>query len=238
MRRKPNPTRQSRRQSTSPMNTASVRVLQRTIDPNRPMVALTFDDGPSSKSTSRILNTLQENDAKATFFILGMEAERHPEILNRMIDEGHEIGNHSYSHKDLTKLSDEEIADQIYRTQQIVAEATGQAPILVRPPYGFFNVDLLEKVPFPFLLWSMDTLDWKNRDRRIVSDYILETVLDGDVILLHDIYDSTAEAMEIVIPELIRRGYQLVTVSELGQYRDTELHPETVYARFLPASAT
>lgn len=235
MRRMSNRIRPNNRQNKGQRNPAAVPMLLRTIDPNRPMVALTFDDGPSPKNTPRILDALNRNDAKATFFVLGTEAKSNPEILRRMINEGHEIGNHSYDHKDLTKLSDEDIAYQIYHTQQIISDATGQTPALVRPPYGFFNVNLLERAPFPFILWSVDTLDWKNRDSRIISDYILETVADGDVILLHDLYDSTAAAMEQVIPELIRRGYQLVTVSELAQYRDTELHPETIYARFVPA---
>lgn len=227
--------RQNNRQSSSRKYPAAVNMPLRTIDPHRPMVALTFDDGPSPQNTPRILDALDKNDAKGTFFILGTEAERNPELLRRMVSDGHEIGNHSYNHKDLTKLSDEELAYQIYHTQQTVSDATGQAPGLIRPPYGFFNVDVLERIPFPFILWSMDTLDWKNRDSKIVSDYILETVVDGDVILLHDLYDSTAAAVERVVPELIRRGYQLVTVSELAQYRDTELHPQTVYARFIPA---
>lgn len=204
------------------------------LDPNKPMVALTFDDGPSSIFTPEILDILKEHNSFATFFVLGTEAEQHPEILKQMINEGNEIGNHSYSHLNLTLLSDENLAFQVETPQVIIESITGQAPTLLRPTYGFFNDELVKKIPLPLILWSIDTVDWQSRNADVINNIIIQNVKDGDIILMHDIYDSTLEAVRRIVPELINQGYQLVTVSEMADARGITLQPGNIYRNMYP----
>lgn len=203
--------------------------IERKIDPNKPMVALTFDDGPSVKYTEIILDALKESNSKATFFVVGSAVERNKDILVRMVKEGHEIGNHSFDHKRLTELTDKEFEFQLLETQRIITNATGYTPIIMRPPYGALNDELTKKIPVPAITWSLDTLDWKHRNTEVVCDNILKDIKDGEIVLMHDLYETTAKAAEIVIPELVNRGYQLVTVSELYEYKKVELLAGSVY---------
>ncbi|WP_326907407.1 polysaccharide deacetylase family protein [Sedimentibacter sp. MB31-C6] len=196
---------------------------ERNINPDKPMIALTFDDGPSKLYTPRILDILEEYNSVGTFFVLGNNVKNNKDTLIRMIENGHEIGNHSYNHKDITTLSDEELYKQIKGTDDLIRNATGYTPSIMRPPYGTNSEEYNKKIFKPIILWSIDTLDWENRNTEIIINNILDNVKDGDIILLHDLYDSTAEAVEKVVPELINRGYQLVTVSELYEYRNTTL---------------
>lgn len=195
---------------------------QRVIDPNKAMVAITYDDGPS-QYTSRILDILKENNSVATFFILGQRVYNNEGILSRTIDEGSQIGNHSYNHKNLTTISDEELYRQVQGTDDLVRIATGYTPTVMRPPYGSTTEVLNKKIQRPVIKWSIDTRDWENRNVEMIKNSILDNVKDGDIILMHDLYDSTAEASKIVIPELLNRGYQLVTIDELFEYRDGSL---------------
>ena len=192
---------------------------RRLIDPNKPMIALTYDDGPS-KFTSEILNILEENNSAATFFVLGLKVNSNKDILNRIIEEGNQIGNHSYNHKYLTEISDEELYKQIKGTDDLIYSATGYTPSVMRPPYGATNEELNKKIQKPIIKWSIDTRDWENRNSEIINKTILENVKDGDIILMHDLYDSTTQASRIIIPELIQRGFQLVTIDELFEYRE------------------
>jgi len=202
---------------------------KRDIDPNKPMIALTFDDGPNKKTTTPILDILKEYDSVATFFILGNRVSNNEELLKRMLEEGNEIGNHSYNHKELTKLSSEELREQIIDTQDAIIESTGFEPKLVRPTYGSYNDKLKSEIDMPLILWSIDTLDWKSRDANKVADYVLANVKDGDIILMHDIHDSTAEATQILVPKLIDMGFQLVTVSELYESKGESLESGKIY---------
>lgn len=202
------------------------------INPAQPMVALTFDDGPSTQYTPQILDILKQNNAVATFFILGLQAEQNPEVLTQILEGGNEIGNHSYSHESFLTLSDERLKYQIDTAQETVKAATGYTPSLLRPPYGFINENVVARVPMPIILWSLDTLDWENRDANVIYNNIFEKVQDGEIILMHDIFESSVEAARVVIPELRRRGYQLVTVSDLAKYRDAQLEPHKVYSNF------
>lgn len=201
------------------------------IDPEKPMVALTFDDGPCSGITASILDTLKENNAVATFFVLGNRLTGNESLLVRMLEEGSEIGNHSYSHKQLTALSPEELCYQIEATQEAVQGITRCVPALMRPTYGLHNEGVRQSVDMPFILWSLDTLDWKSRDARAVCDMVLGRVKDGDIILMHDIYWSTAEAVKELVPELKSRGFQLVTVSQMLEARGAPLQAGQVYYR-------
>lgn len=204
--------------------------LDKEIDPDLPMVAITFDDGPSKDYTPIILDVLKENDASATFFVLGNEVKKNKETLVRMVDEGNEIGNHSYNHKDLTSISDYELYQQIVGTDEFIENITGIKPTVMRPPYGFVNDRISSRIYKPIILWSLDTLDWQNRNTEKICSNILDNVKDGDIILMHDIYGTTADAVKIVVPELVKRGYQLVTVSELNQYRQATMLPGQKYS--------
>lgn len=203
----------------------------------QPMVALTFDDGPSARYTPAILDILDQYDSSATFFILGtqvVDQEQGAELLSRMVDSGHEIGIHSYKHVAFTELTPEELAIQILTAQDVIQNATGYSAKIIRPPYGFINEALLKLIPFPIILWSMDTEDWRIRDAKIISDTLLSVVKDGDIILLHDIFESTVDAMKIVIPALLEKGFQLVTVSGLADARGVTMEKGKVYSIFPP----
>lgn len=208
---------------------ADISLPNRVLDPEKPMIALTFDDGPNKKTTIPILDTLKEYDSVATFFILGNRVSSNVDILERMLEEGSEIGNHSFSHKELTKLGPDQVREQIVNTQNAVINSTGIQPKLMRPTYGSYDDNLKSIVDMPLILWSIDTLDWKSRDAKKVTDHVLANVKDGDIILMHDIYDSTAAAVEAMLPELIDRGYQLVTVSELFEARGEKLQGGEIY---------
>lgn len=203
-------------------------VNKRVIDPTKPMVALTFDDGPS-KYTAEILKVLKENNSVATFFVLGSEVNKYKDVLNQVIAEGNEIGNHSYNHKNLKTITDEELYKQVQGTDDLVYIASGYTPKVMRPPYGISDAELNKKINKPIVKWSIDTLDWESRNTDKVVAAVLNDVKDGDIVLMHDLYDSTAQAAKIIIPKLIEQGYQLVTVSEMSEYRDVTLTPGQQY---------
>jgi peptidoglycan/xylan/chitin deacetylase (PgdA/CDA1 family) len=201
---------------------------KREIDPDKPMIALTYDDGPS-KYTQEILDLLKENNSAATFFVLGSQASKYEETVKYMIETGNQIGNHSYDHKRLTLLNDEELYDQINKTDNLIYEIALYRPFVMRPPYGSTNEALKEKLQKPIINWSIDTRDWESRNTEAIIKIIYENVKDGDIILMHDLYESSLEASKIVIPELINRGYQLVTISELSENREVILRAGQSY---------
>lgn len=206
------------------------------IDPDRPMVALTYDDGPSGKVTPRILEKLEEHGAHATFFMVGERAEKCGEILNRMIRDGCETANHTYSHVSMNKLDPNGMQDQIGRTNDAVEKLCGVRPVLMRPVGGNENdlgLGALGAMGMPAILWSVDTLDWKTRDAASTVQAVRDKVQDGDIILMHDLYDATGDASMVIIDELAAQGYQLVTVSELSACRGG-LKPGKSYTRFRP----
>lgn len=184
------------------------------LTPDTPMIALTFDDGPGL-NTDEILTILEANDAKATFFVLGSNAAIYPQMIQRMDRLGFEIGNHTYHHVNLTKYPPEVMSEQIEGTNNVLKGIIGRGATLVRPPYGEINDTVRTSLAYPFAFWSVDTEDWERREPVAIAEYILNTVQDGDVVLLHDIHNFTLEAMRIVIPELKARGYELVTFSEM-----------------------
>lgn len=185
------------------------------VDPNKPMVALTFDDGPSAQVTGKILDLIERYGIRATFFVQGQNLTKYPQHIKRAVELGCEIGNHTKDHKKLTALNDEEIIVQRDYINSTVRDIAGITPTLLRPPYGNMNEHVRETTAMPFILWSIDTKDWESRNKDAVIYAALKDVQDGDIILMHDLYTSTAEACEEIIPELINRGYQLVTVSEM-----------------------
>lgn len=194
-------------------------------------VALTFDDGPSS-FTGRLLDCLESNHAKATFFMTGTEIASFPDEVKRMKELGYELGNHTYDHSDLSTLSAEQISEEIARVDEQLVSLTGQGASVVRPPYGSVNDTVKSTVGTPMILWSIDTLDWKTQDPDSIVKEVLDHVEDGSIILMHDIFSTTVDAAEILIPKLIEEGYELLTVHELAAARNIELNGHTTYSQF------
>ncbi len=190
------------------------------LDPNKKHVALTFDDGPHNSVTPQILDLLAKHDAHATFFVLGNRVEFHPELLVRIMKEGHEIGNHSWSHPQLTNLSEAEVKAQISKTNDEIEKIIGEKAKFIRPPYGAVNEMTRQYIDFPIINWTVDPKDWKSRDSEAVFLEVKKQVFDGAIILMHDIYPSTADALANVLVWLDEEGYQVVTVSDLLETDD------------------
>ena len=199
-------------------------------DGTKPMVALTFDDGPGPY-TDKILSCLSKYGAKATFFVVGNRLNKYPSALKREAELGMEIGCHTWNHKQLTTLDSGGIKNEITRTNNLVKELTGVYPATVRPPYGSHNAAVRSAAGGPIIMWSIDTLDWKTKNADSTYNSVINNVKDGDIILMHDIHAPTADAVERIVPALIERGYQLVTVSELGEYRKGGLVNGQAYSK-------
>lgn len=196
----------------------------RIIDPSKPMVALTFDDGPDGVTSARILDILEENHALATFFEVGRNVARYPEPVKRMAELGCEVASHSNAHRDLSKLGRTALLNDLGAADQAFVNAGVDAPTLVRPPYGAVNQATKNASGRAMITWTVDTLDWKSRDAQTVIDYIQNYGnLDGEIVLMHSIYDSTVEAVRTLVPWLQEQGYQLVTVTELMAFYYGEL---------------
>lgn len=192
---------------------------EKVIDPDKPVVALTFDDGPS-KYTDDILDILDENDANATFFVLGNKVKYYSNTLRKMLKNGNEIGNHTFNHKSLNRLKIDDMLYQINSTQDIIYEYTGYTPLYLRPSYGNINHLLKEKTPLEIILWNVDPEDWKYKNSKVIANRALNKVNDGSIVLLHDTKKRTVEALKIIIKELKKEGYQFVTISELKEIKE------------------
>ncbi len=201
----------------------------RTIDPTKKMVALTYDDGPYGKVTGELLSILADNDAKATFFVVGSRANDYPDVVKAVADAGHQLGSHTQNHKILTKATDAQVKSEMKQSLDAIEKASGVRPHIMRPPGGAFDDRVQALVGMPLINWSVDTLDWKTRNADKVVAEIKENTFDGSIILMHDLYGTTAEASKKVIPWLIKQGYQLVTIDELFQYRGPSLKDGEVY---------
>ena len=178
-------------------------------------VAISFDDGPHLERTKLLLDGLKERGVKATFFLVGNRIEGNEDLILRMYEEGHLIGNHSYSHADLTKLSKEEALWEINETNRIIEEITGEEVEFIRPPCGFWNDTLENEVGMTPVLWDVDPKDWCTANAGVVVERVIDGVEDGDIILFHDIYESSVVAALEVIDRLLDQGYVFVTVEEL-----------------------
>jgi peptidoglycan/xylan/chitin deacetylase (PgdA/CDA1 family) len=177
-------------------------------------IALTFDDGPGP-GTATILDTLKQYNAHATFMVVGSRVAPNASLLKREVAEGHDIGNHTWDHADLTNLSAAQVASEIDSTAQVVANVVGKRPYFVRPPYGSYNKTVEAEINLPLILWNVDPNDWKDRNADIVHQRIMAAAKPGAILLSHDIYTTTAAAYQRIIPELTQQGYTLVTVSDL-----------------------
>ena len=202
------------------------------IDPSKPMVALTFDDGPSPGPTTRILDTMEKYNVRATFFDLGNAMVRYPDIVKREEKLG-EVGTHTYSHKNLNTLSKAKIQNELDLSKKAFNEVLGHDPGLLRPPYGNANNTVKGLVDVPLINWNVDSLDWKYRNKDLILNEIDKFGnLDGKIILMHSIHSTTADTVEVLIPDLIYKGYQIVTVSELARYKGVELEAGKLYRGF------
>ena len=196
----------------------------RYIDPSKPMVALTFDDGPDVQVDGVLMDELEKVNGRATFFVVGQRVEKFPEDIKNTVERGHEIGNHSYDHDiHLSSKGQDYIRNEFDKTDDAVEKAAGVRPALVRLPGGNISNDVKAVVKKPLIFWSIDTEDWRSRDAEKTQNSILSQVKDGDIVLMHALYLSTAQACKTVIPELHARGYQLVTVSELIHFRGQDV---------------
>ena len=204
-----------------PISSSEQRKIVSKVETDEKVVALTFDDGPHPRTTAEILDVLREFGVRATFFNVGENAEKRPELTAREAFEGHEIGNHTFSHINVKRLSREDLKTQLLETEKAVMDAAGLKTTLFRPPEGRIGEageDEAWKLGYTVVLWSVDTRDWTHRSAEEIAKTVTENVKDGDVILCHDFISGeshTAEALRIFLPVLIDEGYEFVTVSEL-----------------------
>ncbi|GHU64308.1 hypothetical protein FACS189418_8830 [Clostridia bacterium] len=207
----------------------TIQPLPHNVDPNRPMIAFSFDDGPYTAVTGKILDVLEAHQSRATFFVVGNRVKNYAEVLKRTVALGCEIGNHSFSHKNFEKLSVEQIIAEINSTNQVVKEVSNYDIHSVRVPYGNFRNHVRSAVNFPIIQWDIDSLDWKTKNTEAIVSSILSSARDGAIVLMHDLYETTAQAVVQLVPQLISQGYQIVSVEEMYAAKGLPLNPNQVY---------
>ena len=207
------------------------KVFSSTVDPTKKMVAITFDDGPGPY-TKTILKCLKKNNSRATFFVVGMNVDNYKSTLKYADKIGCEIGNHSWDHPFLPSLTDDEISAQIDSTDAHIKNILGKKPKLMRTPYGGEGARTLAAAGKPNILWNIDTMDWDTLSADKTYSCVMNEVSDGDIVLMHDIHGSTKDAALRIIPALRKKGYQLVTVSELAKYRGYKIEKNHSYRSF------
>ncbi len=189
------------------------------VSTNLPFLALTFDDGPHPTNTPRLLDILKARDVKATFYVVGTNAKRYPEILRRIISEGHEIGNHTITHGDLKKMSEAQVRKELTESHQAILSATGVAPRTMRPPYGSITQAqktwIRREFNYPSILWSVDPEDWKRPGSSVVASRLVSGAKPGGILLVHDIHAPTIDAIPSAVDQLKQKGFQFVTVTQL-----------------------
>lgn len=209
-------------------------VKKRNLDKykNKKLVAFTFDDGPNGQVTNRLLDGVQEYDAKVTFFVLGSRVEQNETVLKRAYQEGHTIGSHTYNHRNLLSLNNYEKMKEIKETNDLIEKTIGVKPTLLRPPYGNINQEVTKLAHMHIIEWNLDTLDWKYKDTLKIANEIVTNVHDGSIILLHDIYESSVEGALLAMKQLEQEGYAFVTIPEMAELKNMELDYTTAYRYF------
>lgn len=197
-------------------NQVNLEKVNKIVEVDQKVIALTFDDGPSNY-TEEILSILEENEAVATFFILGNKVETYQDVLKQSIENGNELGNHTFNHKWLTKLTDEEIKKQIEDTQKVIESTLGYTPTLFRPSYGSINKRVRSDISLDVILWNIDTMDWKYKSVDKIVDRATRNASDGKIILMHETYKRTKDALPKIISILKEEGFEFVTISELKE---------------------
>jgi len=182
-------------------------------------IALTFDDGPVASNTSRLLDMLKRRNIKATFYVLGSRVKSNSALMRRMVAEGHEVGNHTWTHGKLTSMSDSKVRWELNKTRDAIIAATGIKPRTMRPPYGALRMNqrswIFREYGYPTIMWDVDPQDWKKPGVSVVRNRILSNTRNGSIILLHDLHSSSVDAVPSTVDALLRRGYKFVTVSQL-----------------------
>ncbi len=196
------------------VNNQTTSVVNNTVSESK-KIALTFDDGPNPDYTQKLLAGLRERGVKVTFFLLGKEIEKYPEIVEEIAKDGHLIGNHSYEHVNWNNMSDNEVKEQIDMTNRVIYEVTGKYPEYIRPPYGCCRYNLDCGTTMTEVLWDIDPLDWKTSNSDVVAKHVIDKAEDNDIILLHDASESSVNAALKIIDELEKNGYTFVTVEEI-----------------------
>lgn len=186
---------------------------------SEPFVAITFDDGPHPENTPRLLDVLAQRNIKATFYVIGNNASRHRDILSRIVTEGHEVGNHTWSHRFLTTQTSKSILRELRSTDDVISEVTGHSPATFRPPYGAVTGPLSGWLAHEFgyatILWSVDAKDWESPTPEIITDRLVSSTIDGSIILAHDLVAAAVDAMPETLDRLLDHGFRFATVSEL-----------------------
>ena len=196
---------------------------------DKKLIAFTFDDGPSETNTNYLLDNLYKYDAKVTFFVLGSRVNSNKETIKRAYLEGNAIGSHTYNHRNLNLLSDVALMDEVKKTNEAIKEVIGTSPTLLRPPYGNLTDHGKELANMSIVLWNIDPLDWKYKDKNRVAQEIIEHAHDGAIVLVHDIYKSSVEGALLAMEELQKEGYAFVTINEMAQLRGIKLDTTTSY---------
>ncbi|WP_269924621.1 polysaccharide deacetylase family protein [Enterococcus innesii] len=199
-------------------------ISKKELDQNGKYIALTFDDGPNDSSTIKLLEILKKENISATFFVLGNMVNSHPEVAKQIVEEGHEIGNHSYSHPDMTQISPDEVREEIFKTDKAVFHATGVLPSIFRPPYGAINEVVAKSIGLPIIQWNVDSEDWKLRDKDLIVDKVVSAAEKGSIILIHDIHKISVESVPEIVDKLRKSGYEFATISELLSYSQKPLN--------------
>ncbi len=199
---------------------------------NKKLIAFTFDDGPSEITTNRLLEELKQHDAKVTFFVLGNRVEANQNTLKKAYQEGHEIGSHTYNHRNLLLLNDYTRIQEIKETNQAIENVIGIKPTLLRPPYGNINEETKKISNMHIIEWGIDTLDWKTKDKELIAKEIVDNAYDGAIILLHDIYESSVDGALLAMEKLEQEGYAFVTISEMAELKNITLDYTTLYRSF------
>jgi len=202
-----------------PSSFAGKTVTHRSGPSSQPYVAMTFDDGPHPQNTPRLLNMLRDRNIKATFYVIGGNVDRHPHIVRRIVAEGHEIGNHTYTHRKLTSLGAGDVRTEMSKTQAAIVRAAGVKPRTMRPPYGALRVDqrntIFSEFGYPTIMWSVDPQDWKRPGPSVVCSRILANSGNGSIILAHDLHKPTVDAMPRTFDGLLGKGFKFITVSQM-----------------------
>lgn len=202
--------------------------IRKDLDPDKPMVALTFDDGPYTPVTKKILATLKKHDAKATFFLVANRIPKYPDVVKQAYDQGCQIASHTYEHKFLTTLKKDQIEWQIEKADAAIEKVIGCSSTVLRPPGGAVNAKVKKTVDVPLICWNVDSEDWKYRNSKKILKSC-RSIKDGDIVLMHDLYPTTARAVAALVPRLKKKGYQLVTVDELLYYKGIKAVSGKVY---------
>ena len=204
--------------------TSGERATVQAVRTSAPVVAMTFDDGPHPRLTPPLLDLLRDRGIRATFYVIGRNVQRHPGLVRRMVEEGHEVGNHTWRHPHLTTLSAESVIEELDATTMAVFEATGKVPVTMRPPYGAMyagqRLMVHETRNLPTILWSVDPQDWRRPGASVVSRRIVSGARQGGIVLAHDIHPGTIRAMPAALDGLAAKGFGFVTVSQLLGWPD------------------